>query len=428
MKAADFSAEQFRLDRQLRIDGWRQDTLTNAKIGVVGDNDLLTSLFLLSASALGVGKAVVLAPTLRQPYGEMAQQLNPHFSVLHLQGFYTHPILDEIFSGCDLMVDLSDYAIANKLLLEKGFKDRTPIVRGFCCNRTTEPGFKVFTYLRGREWPELNRMISPRSFPQSPFTDGVFELIVTGIVLEEIKNILMGAPVSDELIAYSRKILEPIPVETHLLVVGAGALGVFVGMALAFVGCHQITFMDADTVEVTNLNRQVLFYNAVGESKAIALARKLNELFNIRCRAEVRDFTSATDLSPYDAVFDCVDNFESRIVLSEKCKQADKVLISGGVSVDAGQIVAFNPDRGDATPAELLGLYDIVAERNGKDLPRGRASCTRRPDPSVIMTNQITAGFMVENYRKLASGLTPEPVFYSSRNNRKILLERSRVS
>lgn len=421
MIAADFSSEQFRLDRQLRIDGWRQEALTKAKIGVVGDDDLLASLFLLSASALGIGKSVVLAPKLMRPYGEIAQQLNSHFDLCHIEGFYTHPVLDEIFDGCDLIVDLSHYGIANKLLLEKGFTDRLPIVRGFCRENAGEQGFRVFTYWRGREWQELNRVISPRNFPGNHFTDSVFELIVAGIVLEEAKNILMGGPVSDELIAYGRKKLAPSPRKTRLLVVGAGALGVFVGLVLAHLGYNRITLMDADTVDVTNLNRQALFYDAVGESKAKALSRKLNEFFGIDSEAVVRDFTKVTDISPFDAVFDCVDNFESRIVISEKCQDAGKVLISGGTSVDAGQVVIFNPALGGATPAELLGLYDIVAGRGGEALPRGESSCIRQPDPSVIMTNQITAGFMVESYRMVESGLNPENIFYDSRNNRKIL-------
>jgi len=43
-----------RLDRQLRIEGWNQQALDNAKIGVVGDDDLLASLYVMSASALGI--------------------------------------------------------------------------------------------------------------------------------------------------------------------------------------------------------------------------------------------------------------------------------------------------------------------------------------------------------------------------------------
>ena len=53
---------QNRLDRQLRIEGWNQQALENAKIGVVGDDDLLASLYILSASALGINNIVVIAP------------------------------------------------------------------------------------------------------------------------------------------------------------------------------------------------------------------------------------------------------------------------------------------------------------------------------------------------------------------------------
>ena len=67
---------QTRLDRQLRIEGWNQDALENAKIGVVGDDDLLASLYVLSASALGIRKLIVLAPELNSGLIETAKKLN----------------------------------------------------------------------------------------------------------------------------------------------------------------------------------------------------------------------------------------------------------------------------------------------------------------------------------------------------------------
>ncbi len=88
---------------------------------------------------------------------------------------------------------------------------------------------------------------------------------------------------------------------------------------------------------------------------------RLNDFFGMNSRAEVAYFRRDTDLSPYDVVFDCVDNFETRIVLSEQCKDQGKMLISGGTSADAGQVVIYNPVKNGATPAELLGLYEIVA-------------------------------------------------------------------
>jgi hypothetical protein len=173
-------------------------------------------------------------------------------------------------------------------------------------------------------------------------------------------------------------------------------------------------------VEVTNLNRQILLYDAVGKSKAETLSRRLNDLFGMHSSAEVAYFRRDTDLSTYDVVFDCVDNFETRIVLSEKCKDQSKVLISGGTSADAGQVIVYNPLRGGATPAELLGLYDIVRNRTVEAPLRERASCTYQPDPSVIMTNQITAGFMVDSYRMLLDGRAVKNTFYDSNSSERI--------
>jgi hypothetical protein len=115
-----------------------------------------------------------------------------------------------------------------------------------------------------------------------------------------------------------------------------------------------------------------------------------------------------------------VDNFETRVVLSEKCKKEHKVLISGGTSVEAGQMVFFDPDDDMATPAELLGLYEIIDVRDTEGYERERASCVYKPDPSVIMTNQVIAGLMVDAFRMFMAGHKVRNVFYDSSSDRKI--------
>jgi molybdopterin/thiamine biosynthesis adenylyltransferase len=403
-----------RLDRQLGIDGWNQQALENAQIGVIGDNDLLASLYVMSASALGINQVLVLAPVLDPPLIEIAQKLNFRFTLTHIEGFLTHPVMAELFKGCDFIVDLSRYGLANKLLLEKGFRDKIPIIRGFCYETNGDQGLKVFSYLKGREWQELEQMISAPNLPSHHFDDAVLSTIVSGIVLEETKNLLMDQHPSEDLISYNRKTIISPNDQPRILIVGSGALGIFVGLGLIYSGFRHLTFMDPDIVEITNLNRQVLFYDAVGTYKAQTLSKKLNALFGIGCNAVVAYFDRNSDIVSYDVVFDCVDNFESRIVLSEKSKRHGKVLISGGTSSDAGQIIIYNPVDDDATPAELLGLYDIVEKRDPEVSQRERAACIYRPDPSVIMTNQITAGIMVDSYRMLINGQKPANVFYDS--------------
>lgn len=409
-----------RLDRQLRIEGWDQRLLDEAKIAVVGDDDLLASLYVMSSSALGLNNLVVIAPRLDETLLETAQKVNPALNMIFVEGFYTHPVMDDIFAGCSAIVDLSRYGLANKLLLEKGFKENIPIVRGFCYEQDNQEGFKAFTYVKGREWQELEQIVSPQNLPSDHFDDSVLDIIASGVVLEETNNILMGQKVSEDVIAYKRKKLTAARYDANTCVVGAGGLGNFVGLGLAYSGFRTITFIDPDVVETTNLNRQVFLYDAIGLSKAEILSERLNKLFGIDAKPLVTYFSIDTDISPYDVIFDCVDNFETRIVLSEKSKDQNTVLISGGANVDAGQVVVYDPRQGSETPAELLGLYDIVDKREIETYQRAGVSCVYQANPAVIMTNQIIAGLMVDSYRMVLDGQQTTPIFYDSTRDRKI--------
>lgn len=409
-----------RLDRQLRIEGWDQAALDRARVAVVGDDDTLASLFVLSASALGINSLVVVAPVLDAVLTDIAVKVNPLLRLTHLEGFYTHPALDDVFHGCTVMVDVSHYGLANKLLLERAFRESLPLVRGLCFERGAVQGLRVLTYIRGREWGALDEVVCPQNLPGPHFDDGVLAAMVSGIVLEEVKSLLMRQRISDAVIAYERPRTGPGGPGGRALVVGAGALGTFVGLGLAYWGMRECTFMDPDVVESTNLNRQVLFYDAIGRSKAETLSQRLNERFGMKSSARVAYFGKDFDLSDFDVVFDCVDNFETRIVLSQSCRDQEKPLISGGTSATAGQVVVYDPRNGGATPAELLGMADIVKARAVSIPVRERAACSYRPDPSVVMTNQITAGFMVDACRRLFDGQEAPNVFYDSTGSRRI--------
>lgn len=409
-----------RLDRQLRIDGWDQHVLSSSKIGVIGDDDLLASMFILSASALGINRLVTISPRLERNLLETASKINPQLNLVAVEGYYSHPILDDILTGCDVLIDLSRFGLANKLLLEKGYRENLPVIRGFLFDGGDEEGLAVFTYLRGREWQELSRIVSPRNIPHTHSDDGVLDIVTAGIVLEEVKNVLMVRRTSEEIITYTRRKPTRLSKDGSICVVGAGALGNFTVLGLAYSGFKNITILDPDVAEVVNLNRQVFLYEAIGLGKAKTLSERINAMFGPVSRFQTGYFEAGTDLSTYDAVFDCVDNFETRILLSERCKEQGKVLVSGGTDVEAGQVVIFHPQKGGPTPAELLGLYDIVEERKLDPYIRDRASCTYRPDPSVIMTNQIIAGLMVDSYRKLLDGQEPQNLFYDSTRDKRL--------
>jgi molybdopterin/thiamine biosynthesis adenylyltransferase len=407
-----------RLDRQLRIPGWNQDALESAVVGVAGDDDLTASLYLLAAAALGINRLVVLAPRLDDRLARMASRINPLFDLTYIQGFYTHPVLQDIFHGCRAVVDFSRYGLATKLLLNEARRMNRPLIRTFCYERENQAGIKLFTYMKGREWRDLEEVVAPTQLPGQPFEDAPLSVIAAALALEETKNLLLGRRVSRNLIDYRRPVIFPMAHDPEVLVVGAGALGNFAGLALAEAGYRRLTFMDPEEVEVTNLNRQVFFYDALDRGKAETLAARLNEDFGSQSHFQRAYFGPDTDLSPYDAVFDCVDNFESRLIISDACRREKKVLISGGTHAEAGQMVVYDPARSDPPPGELLGLKEIMGRRQRENSGMGD-SCLYQPEPSVIMTNQVIAGFMADAYRRLLAGQEVENIFYDASRDRR---------
>lgn len=404
----------------MRIPGWNQSALDQAQVGVVGDGDLVASLYALSAAALGINRLVLLAPWADARLLDMARKINPHLDLVVLEGYYTHPALADIFQGCRVLVDLSCYGLANKLLWGQGFQENLPIIRGCLYEEAGEEGMRLFTYWRGREWEELEQLLSPGNLPGDHFTDGVLAILTAALALEETKKVLLGQEISPEVISYGRPKLAAGSEAPKIGIVGAGALGNFVGLGLAYAGCRRLTFIDPEEVEATNLNRQVFFYDGVGLSKAALLAERLDQGWGTLSEAQVRYFQEDPDLSPYEVIFDCVDNFATKIALSEACQEQGKILISGGTSVEAGQVVVYVPGRSELSPAALLGLYDIVAQRDAEAYRRERESCLYRPEPAVIMTNQIIAGLMVEACRRLWAGQEVANMFYDAASDHKI--------
>lgn len=133
---------------------------------------------------------------------------------------------------------------------------------------------------------------------------------------------------------------------SRVAVIGAGGLGAPVLSYLAAAGIGQITVFDPDTVEATNLHRQVLFGDAdVGRSKAVAAAERLHALNpEISVRAEARTVTPANALqllAGHDLVLDGTDNFPTRYMASDACEILDLPLVWGSILAFSGQVSVF---------------------------------------------------------------------------------------
>jgi adenylyltransferase/sulfurtransferase len=133
----------------------------------------------------------------------------------------------------------------------------------------------------------------------------------------------------------------------RVLVIGAGGLGCPVLLYLAAAGVGKITLVDADVVDVSNLQRQVLYTTAdAGQPKAAAAARRLRELNPLIDVQPVetrfnRDNALAL-VAAHDVVVDGSDNFSTRYLANDACVLADRPLVYGAIHGYEGQASVFN--------------------------------------------------------------------------------------
>ena len=162
----------------------------------------------------------------------------------------------------------------------------------------------------------------------------------------------------DQLLRYSRHILLPeIGVEgqarisgSSVLIVGAGGLGCPVGLYLGAAGVGHLLIADGDTVDLTNLQRQIGHASAaIGDNKADSLARSI---LAINPEIEVQPLREALSghalreaVAAVDMVVDASDNFATRHAVNRACVQLNKPLVSGAAIGFSGQLAVFDSAR-----------------------------------------------------------------------------------
>ena len=178
-----------------------------------------------------------------------------------------------------------------------------------------------------------------------------------------------------------------------VLVAGAGGLGSFELLYLAGAGVGKIIVVDGDTVDRTNLNRQVLHWEEdVGRPKAVSAAEKIKR-FNPYVAIEPvteRITQSNVDelVSRADIVLDGLDNWEARFLLDEAAYKQGKPFIHAGVHGLEGQVVPI-------VPGETPCLRCILPEHLSSP-PKV---------PAIAFTVGIVAGIAVAELVKLVTGI-----------------------
>ncbi len=166
----------------------------------------------------------------------------------------------------------------------------------------------------------------------------------------------------EELLRYSRHILlddigfegQTRFLQSHALVIGAGGLGSPAAMYLACAGVGHITLVDHDTVDLTNLQRQIAHTtDRIGTPKvesAQATLQALNPHTRVSALPVRADAALLESLVVgADVVLDCCDNFATRQAVNAACVRHSKPLVSGSAIQMDGQITVYDP-RDAASP------------------------------------------------------------------------------
>jgi adenylyltransferase/sulfurtransferase len=182
----------------------------------------------------------------------------------------------------------------------------------------------------------------------------------------------------DQLLRYSRHVLlDELGIEgqariiaSRVLIIGAGGLGSPAAYYLASAGVGTLVLADDDTVDLTNLQRQILHTtDRIGQPKADSGRRTLNainpEVEVIALTVRLAGDALAAEVAKADVVLDCSDNFATRHAVNRACVAHGTPLVSGAAIRFDGQVSTF--DLRDATAPCYHCLFpdgdDVQEER-----------------------------------------------------------------
>ncbi len=153
---------------------------------------------------------------------------------------------------------------------------------------------------------------------------------------------------------------------SKVLVVGTGGLGSPAAFYLAAAGVGTIGLMDGDSVELSNLQRQILHTTAsLGQKKVDSASNLLREL-DPAIRLQLHPFRLNAENAPeilanYDFVIDATDNFPSKFLIAKACHAASKPYSHAGIKAFYGQTMTVHPGES--------ACYGCVFHEEGTPLP-----------------------------------------------------------
>jgi len=176
----------------------------------------------------------------------------------------------------------------------------------------------------------------------------------------------------------------------HAVVVGCGGLGGYIIEMLVRLGIGNLTVIDGDVFDETNLNRQLLSSEQnIGKPKVQAAAERIAQVNSLIKVNPIHGLLTAENglamIAGTDLVFDALDNVSSRLILETLCETAGVPLVHGAIAGWFGQVAVILP--GDRT------LHSILPE----DVDKGIETELGNPafTPALVASIQVAEGLKV---------------------------------
>ena len=219
----------------------------------------------------------------------------------------------------------------------------------------------------------------------------------------------------DDLTRYARQVIIPNFDEegqekllgTKCLIVGAGGLGCPVALYASAAGFGHIEICDDDTIELTNLNRQIAHKNnKIGHNKAENLVRECSKINpNISIKSNKKNLNQSTDISNFDLIFDCSDNPKTKYTINLLSHLSQKTLISGSAVQMEGQLAVWKSGLNKSYPC-----YECIFPKTSEKAPitNCREAGIIGPITGLIGSMQVNEGIKeiaFKNYQSRAGYL-----------------------
>jgi molybdopterin-synthase adenylyltransferase len=137
---------------------------------------------------------------------------------------------------------------------------------------------------------------------------------------------------------------------SKVLIMGIGGLGSPVALYLSSCGIGELTFVDFDNIELSNLQRQIIHNSEnIGKNKALCAkqqALKINPTIKIKhINKRLTDNELYNLFKPCDIIVDCTDNFDTRFAINAACVKTKKPLVSAAAIRFEAQVSVFRADK-----------------------------------------------------------------------------------